>query len=95
MFEFGGTDCLHMPGVAEIHSALIGSSVGSVLEGNHSLTGTQLLFGKVALVLLSLFGSDGRLSIFRCLKRDSNGYFSFLKIRSVVDVPCVRAIEGR
>lgn len=60
-----------MSGIAEIKSTLVGSLVGSVLEGDDSVSGSQLLLRELAFILFSFLGSNGRLAILGCLTTES------------------------
>lgn len=59
---------LHVSSVAEIESTLVGSLVGSVLEGDDSVSGSQLLLRELAFILLGFLGSNRRLTILGCLR---------------------------
>ena len=50
----------HVSRVAEVKTALVGAFVGTVLQRDDCITGTQLFLSELAGVLLSLLGSDGR-----------------------------------
>lgn len=57
-----------MSGVAEVDAGLGGALVGSVLQGDHVLAGTQLFLAEVSHVLVGLLGSDRWLVEVRGLK---------------------------
>lgn len=56
-----------MPSVAEVDAALVGALVRAVLQRDDGVSGPELLLGKVALVLVGLFRSDGNLAVLRAL----------------------------
>lgn len=50
--------CLHVSGVAKVNARLGSTLVGSVLQGDDILAGTELLIAEVANILVRLLGSN-------------------------------------
>lgn len=61
----------HMSCITEVETALVGAFVGTVLQGDDGITGTQLFLSELALVLLSLLGSNGRFAELGSLTTES------------------------
>lgn len=51
---------LHVTGIAEVLSGLVGSLVGAILKVDNALTRSELLVGEFSLVLFGWLGSDER-----------------------------------
>ena len=69
-----------MPCVAKVDTALVCSFVATILQANNALTSTQLLFSKLANILLCLLRANAGFSKIVCLREKLAFYFQLTKL---------------
>lgn len=91
---------LHVSGVAKVDSALIGTFIRSVLQGNDRVSGSELLLSKLTGVFLGFLGTNGRQTEFGCLFQITNLELrnernqvceTFPRFQSTKGGPCIRS----